>query len=150
VVITSPRRGEISQTNFVRKVAKLVHPNDGALSFYTELEQRRILDNYYRALEHTFPVEYNSDDSIFFKTLGFGALMSALPYVFNLTLTQVAGFRVEDIVKMLGSISDFDFESWRQKGTGNQAELDAADDLRQELSRRLQTSPAEKRDSIPL
>lgn len=133
VVVTSPKRGELSLTNFVRKVYPLVHPKSGTFSSYNVSEQQAILSNYYRALENVFPDSFDRVDSLFFQTLGFGALMNVLPTVFSLALKHYKGFRVEDAVLILKLADYFDFEAWRQAGTGNAAELGAADDLRREL-----------------
>jgi DGQHR domain-containing protein len=69
VIMTSPRAGEMSLTNFVRKVAPLVHRKSGKFALYTELEQRKIIDNYFRALEHVFPKALKDESPIFFRRL---------------------------------------------------------------------------------
>ena len=48
VVATSPKAGQLSLTNFVRKIAPLVTPEKGMLSEYTEWEQQSIISNYSR------------------------------------------------------------------------------------------------------
>ncbi len=133
VVVTSPSRGQISLTNFVRKVAPLVQPNRGKFGIYTELEQRQIIDNYYLAFQQAFPKEYCSENSVFFKTIGFGALMNALPTLFDYTLTSQHGFTVENATAVLKNVDYFDFGAWNKFGTGNAAEIQAGDDLREEL-----------------
>ena len=38
------------------------------------------------------------------------------------------GFRVADVVELFEPLKNFNFEQWREKGTGNKAETDAARD----------------------
>jgi len=133
VVVTSPKRGELSLTNFVRKIYPLVHPKTGTFTSYNASEQQTILSNYYTALENVFPDSFDRADSLFFQTLGFGALVNVLPTVFSLALKHHNGFRVEDAAQILKLVDYFDFEAWRQAGTGNAAELGAAEDLRRGL-----------------
>lgn len=140
VVTTAPKQGEISLVNFVRKVAPLVVESKGALSAFTVNEQRQIISNYYRALQVIFPKEFNKVGSVFFKTLGFGALMNALPTLFNLCLKHHQKFRVGDVAKVLREIGHFDFSAWDKYGTGNAAEIQAGEDLRVELIAALETA----------
>jgi len=133
VILGSPRKGELSLNNFVRKISPLVHPAKGKLALYTAMEQKKILDNFYNGLSHAFPSDYDRNDSIFFQTLGFGALFNAFPTIFDLALKHFKGFTVEEIVQILKKIDYFDFEQWRQLGTGNAAETEAGNNLRQEL-----------------
>jgi hypothetical protein len=39
------------------------------------------------------------------------------------------GFRVSDVAELFGPLKNFNFEQWREKGTGNKAETDAARDF---------------------
>ncbi|HEX5172284.1 MAG TPA: hypothetical protein VFW11_24075 [Cyclobacteriaceae bacterium] len=105
----------------------------GILGAYTILEQKSVLSNYYLGLKNVFPSFFKKYESIFFQTLGFGALMNAFPVVFSITLREYKGFRVEDVTKVFNEISYFDFEQWARVGTGTAAENDAADDLISEL-----------------
>ncbi|NJK91886.1 MAG: DGQHR domain-containing protein [Blastochloris sp.] len=70
VSLQSPAKGQISLVNFVRKVAPLVHRGTGVLRARTELEQRSVLENYFRALSDVFPKYYEDADSVFFKNCG--------------------------------------------------------------------------------
>lgn len=133
VVITPPYRGQLSLTNFVRKVAPLVMPNKGKFDNYTELEQRLIIDNYYQGLKVAFPKDFRGENLIFFKTIGFGALMNALPTVFDLTVKHHQGFTVKDVTIVLKRVDYFDFGTWNKIGTGNAAETQAGEDFRQDL-----------------
>lgn len=133
VATTSPKKGEISLTNFARRIAPLIK-RDGRLNTFNDEERKTIIDNYYRALAQVFPGEYKKTNSIFFMTLGFGALTAALPTVLDFTINRSqGGFRVEDVIQTFQRISHFDFSDWHQRGTGVQAENVAAADFREEL-----------------
>lgn len=136
VITTSPKKGQISLANFVRKVSPLIR-RQGRLSTLSDESRFGIFKNYYRALANIFPHEYKRLDPIFFKTLGFGALMEALPTFIDLTLQQYHSFRVADATKIFKAIEDFNFDSWREMGTGGAAESTAANDLINELTRSL-------------
>ena len=69
----------------------------------------------------------------FFSTLGFGAVMNALPLVFDITMKNAGEVSVADIVKTLSAVDYFEFSDWKLYGSGNQAELQAGNDLREEL-----------------
>lgn len=150
VIVTAPRRGELSLTNFVRKIERMVHPSKGKFNLYTELEQRGIFDNYYRALANVFPEVYRQPDTVFFQTVGFGALMNALPTVFDLAMLHYKGFRIEDAVRVLKAADFFNFDDWKQMGTGNAAENQAGEDFRQELLNALKPKGDDETSSLRL
>jgi len=133
VTMTSPRNGEISLNIFVKKVSPLVFENKGILSTYSAIEQEKIVANYYHALSNVFSKEFRDDNSVFFQTIGFGALFRILPTAFSLSLKHYKGFAISDVTKLLSEIKEFDFSDWKKYGTGNAAEIQAADDLRSEL-----------------
>lgn len=133
VVTTSPREGQISLTNFVRKIAPHVTPDKGLLHIYTELEQRRVVNNYFKAVRTIFPKEFDAKSSIFFKTVGFGALWNAFGTVFSLALTSQNGFQVSDAAAVLKTVENFDFSAWREYGSGNLAEATAGEDFKASL-----------------
>jgi DGQHR domain-containing protein len=133
VVTVSPKVGQLSLTNFVRKISPLVTPDKGMLYVYTEREQSAVIANYYKGLREVFPKEFDKKDSIFFKTVGFGALWNTFPTFFNLALKNQQGFGVQDVIKTFKHVDSFDFSPWQQYGTGNQAEMNAAEDLKAEL-----------------
>ena len=140
VTMTSPRNGEISLNIFVKKVSPLVFENKGILSAYSAIEQEKIIANYYLALANGFPKESRDENSIFFQTLGFGALFRILPTVFSLSLKHYKGFTITDVTKLFSEVRHFDFSDWKKYGTGNAAEIQAADDLRSELEKALGTA----------
>ncbi|MDB6122793.1 MAG: hypothetical protein JWQ71_1786 [Pedosphaera sp.] len=150
VVMTSPKRGEMSLNNFVRKVSSLVQKKTGKFNLYTEQEQRKVIDNYYKALEHVFPKEAKKDECIFFQTIGFGALMNILPTIFDLSIKHYKGFRVEDASKILKKVEDFEFSTWKEMGTGTAAEGQAGADIRQQLLNRLELTQDEEVSTIRL
>ena len=133
VVIANPKKGQISLTNFVRKVAPLVRDGSGKFYTYTYHEQRGILYNYFKALENVFPKQFTQKTMTFFRTLGFGATINFLPTVFDLSLKHYYGFKIENVVEILRKIDYYDFSQWRIYGTGSAAELQAGEDLRTEL-----------------
>jgi DGQHR domain-containing protein len=134
VVTTAPKQGEISLTNFVRKITPLIQHGRGILNAFTEVEQRSIFNNYFLGIKNVFPKEYKRADSIFFQTLGFGALINALPTFFSYTLGQHGGFTAADITKVLKKIDYFDFTPWHSKGSGSAAEIEAGNDLTTEFT----------------
>ena len=129
----------MSLTNFVRKVYPYLVENKGFLSIYTENEQIDVVGNYFRALGIVFPKEYSKTNSLFFRTLGFGALMNALPKFFGLCLVHYKGFRVQDATKVFREISHFDFSEWERYGSGSAAEKQAGDDVVSELEDAFET-----------
>ena len=134
VVTTAPKHGQISLTNFVRKITPIVTQDKGLLGAYTEREQRAVIFNYYEGLRQVFPKEFDAKDGVFFKTVGFGALWNVFPSFFSLSLKLHKGFQVRDVVQIFKRIADnVDFSSWNQYGTGNQAETLAGEDLRTTL-----------------
>lgn len=134
IVITSPKKGEISMTNFVRKLYPLLLEKKGKFHVYTLQEQLGIIDNYFKSLKNTFPEQFRPEKSTFFKTLGFGAMMNALPTVFDLALRDYQGFQVSAASKILKSVDYFDFSQWDMYGTGSAAEIQAGEDFRLELT----------------
>lgn len=133
VVTASPKAGEISLTNFVRKLAPLIQAGKGIFAEYTQPEQTKIVDNYFRALSQVYHSEMQRPKSKIWRTLGFGAFMNALPTAFSLCLREYGGFKVEYIVRAFEQISDFDFGAWDDIGSGNAAEIQAGKDIEEEL-----------------
>lgn len=73
---------------------------------------------------------------MFFRTIGFGALMNALPVIVDTTI-RLAGkmdFRVAAMKDTLRLLGTFDFNGWREMGTGTAAEKQASDDVRERLA----------------
>jgi DGQHR domain-containing protein len=134
VTTTAPKEGQISLVNFVRKIAPLVTLERGLLAPYPEKDQVGILANYYLGLGQVFPDEYESSTSIFFKTLGFGALMNVFPAFFTLTLKERQGFRVSDVASTFQQVESYNFDAWKQAGTGSQGEILAGEDLKTSLN----------------
>lgn len=65
-VTTSPRPGELSSTNVIRKLTPHLR-RDGRLAIFSDEERVAILNNLYRALEQVFPKEYKRADTLFFS-----------------------------------------------------------------------------------
>lgn len=126
VVTTSPKQGQVSVVNFVRKIAPYVNPEKGLLNHFSLMEQTQIIENYFSALSSLYPQEWHKADNIFFRTIGFGAIMNAFEDVFKESALHGQGFRVADVVGLLEPLKDFDFDQWRQMGTGSAAEIEAS------------------------
>ena len=105
----------------------------GRYHLYSYKEQLGIIENYYKSLWAVFPRQFDSRSMTFFSTLGFGAVMNALPLVFDITMKNAGEVSVADIVKTLSAVDYFEFSDWKLYGSGNQAELQAGNDLREEL-----------------
>ncbi|MGE4397370.1 MAG: DGQHR domain-containing protein [Sulfurimonas sp.] len=134
IIITSPKNGEISLNNFVRKIFPLLNKN-GKLHIYSLKEQEKIIDNYFTAFQHVFPKYFENTSMLFFKTLGFGAIINALPTIFDITLTKFSSFAIADIIKVLKTVDYFNFEAWEQYGSGTAAEKMAGDDLIEDIKK---------------
>jgi DGQHR domain-containing protein len=148
-VVESPKTGQLSLGNFVRKVAPLVHPSKGILRTRSLVEQTKIIDNYFSAFRDVFPAEWRKVDNVFLLTIGFGALMNAFEDVYIRTRDLYGGFRVSDIVKLIKPIIGFDFSAWAQYGTGNKAEQNAGRDLKDEIGKAA-TDAEDDSEAFPL
>lgn len=133
VSTTSPKQGQLSLVNFVRKVGPLVREDNGLLGAYSVEDQMKIINNYYVAARGVFPAYFEHVDSAFFSTVGFGGMMNLFPQVFTTTLTQEKSFKVSDVQKVLSSLSHVDPSAWKRNGSGNAAELALGRDLIEEL-----------------
>jgi DGQHR domain-containing protein len=133
VITTSPKKGELSLNNFVRKTYPLIIDGKGALSAYSVNEQKQIVSNYYRGLQVAFPHLFLKHTSVFFQTVGFGALINALPTFLSLCIKHHKAFKVDDVAKVFANIKHFDFIGWERSGTGSAAEIQAGEDLKTEL-----------------
>ena len=131
VVNSSATNGQLSLSAFIRKVQRLVNMDTGVLRHISQPKQSKCIENYFSALSNVFPKEYRED--LFFKTLGFGAIMGAFDAVFHYTTMKYKGFKTNNIISMLSEIHDFDFEIWRQSGTGEKAERVASEAFRDAL-----------------
>lgn len=137
VVVTSPRKGQLSLNNFVRKIYPLVL-DKGPFCNYSQQEFIQILENYFKALKLVFPDEFSIYKERFFQTLGFGAAINALNAIFLITIKEQPGFRVEDIQLMLNEVSSFRFSDWDNIGTGNAAETLAGRDFEEAFKNSIQ------------
>ena len=135
VVTSSPAKGQVSITNFVRKIAPLVHPDRGILKTYTLPEQQGVVANYFAALRSTYPEQWSKSDIIFFRTVGFGAMINMFEEIFQITLSEQGGFAIKDVEQTLKAVKHFDFSQWANYGSGNKAETEAAQDFRTDFNR---------------
>jgi hypothetical protein len=127
--IAAPRTGQLSDINFARKVSPLVHPEKGLLRIYPLNDQLGIIENYYVALRDIFPEEFRKNNSLFFRTIGFGGFFNSFDEVFTRVLSEHGTFRVPDIKKVVGLIADYEIADWEEFGTGNKAEQLASQDF---------------------
>lgn len=134
IVTKSPKQGQISLTTFTNNVSSLVHENKGIITTYPLKDQVRIIDNYFKGIQNTFPVFFNKIDTVFFKTTGFGALFRVFITVFSASLRDYSGFTVANITDILNKVNHFNFDNWNKIGTGHAAVIQAADNLITELN----------------
>ena len=135
-------KGQISIVNFVRRVSTYVNPEKGLLNIFSLAQQTEIIENYFNGIKQAFPEQWRDPDSIFFKTVGFGALMVVFEDIFKECTMQGEGFRVSDIVEVLRPLQHFDFAQWSSKGTGNKAETEAAKEFQVDFARSIEARRA--------
>jgi DGQHR domain-containing protein len=135
-VTTSPHQGrQVSMVNFVRKITPYVNPERGLLNVFTLTQQTEIVENYFVAIRKIYPDEWKKPNSIFFKTIGFGALWNVFEDIFKECTMQGDGFRVQDIEEVMEPLRNFDFAQWSSIGTGSKAEIEAAKNFRIDFAR---------------
>lgn len=131
--VTPLKKGQISLTNFVRKVHPLLVEGKGNFSTYSMQQFQKILVNYFTGLSKYQPDFFVSfENNPFFKTLGFGALLNALPTFFQWVTKENHGkFTIETVEDGFSKLdsTDFDFENWKKMGSGSDAEKRAGLDL---------------------
>jgi DGQHR domain-containing protein len=133
VNMTGEGTGYIALVNYVRKVKPLVS-HLGVLHNYTFVQQYGVLANYWSAIKAVYADQWGK--SLLTKTLGFGALMNLFPTVFTKTLGMKGAFTSAAVISTFTLIKDFKFDAEHLgSGTGNKAEMAAADDLADELNR---------------
>lgn len=146
VVTQSPSKGKISITNFVRKIQPHVHPERGVLRVFTLPEQQNIIANYFSALKRVYREQWGKTDNIFFRTVGFGAMMNMFEEIFTITITRSdGGFMVQNIEATLAGVKHFEFASWEAGGSGNKAEMEAAAEFRTDFNRSLSSTSSSNR-----
>ena len=129
VVLTTPKRGELSLTNFVRKVEPLVRKG-GALAKFKVDVQTKIIANYFDGIIDAYPDEADRSPPIFFQTIGFGAFMNFLPAFFATIFPRKKSFTRMLVRESLIEMGPINFDAWREMGTGTQAENSAAEKLK--------------------
>jgi len=128
--------------NFVRKLTPYVNPERGLLNVFTLPQQVEIIENYFATLRNVYQEEWKKTDSIFFKTVGFGALWNVFEDIFKECTMQRDGFRVRDIEDVLTPLRNFDFAQWATKGTGSKAEIEAGKDFKVDFARSIEKGRA--------
>lgn len=131
VSTSAPKNGQLSITNFVRKVTPLIKES-GVLSGYPDETRAKMLSNLFGALLELSP----KHEDVFFKTLGFGAILNAFPTIHQLILSRTGpDFTIVSFKALLGTIDYFDFGSWKTAGTGSAGEIAAGRDLIESLQK---------------
>jgi DGQHR domain-containing protein len=146
VVLTSPKRGELSLTNFVRKVEPVIRKG-GALAAFKVDTQVKVVSNYFNGIIDAYPDEAEQSPPIFFQTVGFGAFMNFFPGFFGAIYGSKNSFTRDLVRQNLVEMGDVSFDSWRNMGTGTQAENTAAQELENLFDR---DSPGGKEPPIKL
>jgi DGQHR domain-containing protein len=101
-------KGLVSQAAFARNIETLIDPNGGTLSQYPEGLQYRILSNYFNAFKALFSKEWGSNKYVLTKAIGLAAMCGIFPKIHGLCQTD---FTVENIIRQLSPLRDFDFSS---------------------------------------
>lgn len=131
--VTPVKKGQISLNNFVRKIHPLITENKGTFYTYSMQDFSKILTNYFTGLSKYQPEYFNSyEKNPFFKTLGFGALINALPVFFQwVTKESLGKFNIETVEAGFNKLdnTNFEFSNWEKMGTGTDAEKTAGLDL---------------------
>ena len=82
---TSPKVGQVSLTNFARRMRPIFSSHTGLLSTYTIYEQVKIIENYFTALKTVFPKPFASN--VFFK----GSIRELYAFVIDCLERQEVG-----------------------------------------------------------
>lgn len=138
VNMTGESFGYISLVNFIRKVKPHVS-STGVLKSYTFKEQYLSLSNYWEAIKAVYADQWGK--SLLTKTTGFGALMNLFPTVFTKTLAMKGEFTTAANISTFTLVKDIKFDSETLgQGTGNKAEMAAAEVLADELERAISST----------
>jgi hypothetical protein len=98
-----------------------------------------------------FPEEFRKNNSVFFRTIGFGAMFNAFDEIFTRVLSEYGTFKIQDIKKTIGLISDYEVANWEELGTGNKAEQFAAQNFLTSLRKAIKAvSKKETEGNLPL
>lgn len=144
VNMTGEGSGYIALVNFVRKVKPLV-AHLGALHNYTFVKQYASLANYWSAIKAVYADQWGK--SLLTKTVGFGGLMNLFPTVFTKTLARKGEFTTAAIISTFSLIKDVKFDAATVgSGTGNKAEMAAADVLAKALNNAISSTATDSSD----
>lgn len=101
-------KGLVSQAAFAQNLEKLIEPNGGRLTSYSEEIQFAILNNYFRAFKALFSEEWGSNKYVLTKAVGLSAMCGIFPKVHELCNNDLT---IENIMKQIDNLKDFDFSS---------------------------------------
>lgn len=140
VVVTAPKKGQLSLANFNRKTEQYFVPTKGFLAEYDPELQAKLISNYFLALEHVYKKEADAEVPIFYQTLAFGAFMGVFNRVFTQVITDSGGFMLKDIIDLFKTVGKLPFDNWRKYGTGAKGEASAAQDINQAITAAYKTA----------
>ncbi len=130
VIMSAPKKGQLSLANFVRKAQSYFMPGKGFLAQFDPKTQAKILSNYFTAINQVYVEEASKDVPIFYQTLGFGAFMEIFPTIFtNVFSSSKGGFELKEVISLFKKMDQLSFDSWQEYGTGGKAESAAAKDI---------------------
>ena len=141
VVTQSPGKGQISITNFVRKSPRLCTQSAVRCGFILLPKWHKLFPITLELSKPHILINGGRPTNIFFLTVGFGAMMNMFEEIFQIALSTESGFSISDIKKTIKGISNFDFSQWKSYGSGNKAEMEAAQDFRTDFNRSRATFP---------
>jgi DGQHR domain-containing protein len=134
-----PGRG-IALSEFVKHAKQYVDPKDGKLLDYGFEQQYRIFKIYFKAIKGVFLEQWNDQQTLILKTVGFGGLMKAFYDIFTLVTQHHQQFSTEDTIRTFELIKDFKFDSRHLPGGGLKAQDDAGKMIVSHLKKALRTN----------
>ncbi len=125
----------IALSEFVTHIEQYVDPKDGKLLDYGFEQQYRIFKIYFKAIKGVFLEQWDDQQTLILKTVGFGGLMKAFYDIFTLVIQHHQQFSTEVTIKTFELIKDFKFNSDHLPGGGFQAQNNAGKKIVSELKK---------------
>lgn len=97
----------------IEKIENIILPNEKKYIFwkYYKIESIErtcnIINTYFSVISDLLPIDWNSDDSLIFKTVGFRALMRILEDTYEYAI-KIRSFKYDDIYKLLEPLKKID------------------------------------------
>jgi len=130
----------IALSEFVAHAEQYVDPKDGKLLDYGFEQQYRIFKIYFKAIKGVFLEQWNDQQTLILKTVGFGGLMKAFYEIFTLVTQHHQQFSTADTIRTFELIKDFKFDSRHLPGGGLKAQNDAGKMIVSHLKKALRTN----------